>query len=333
MDNLIEAHKQARKGKGHYQAVKNTDAHLEERLQEIQTMLKDGTYVVGEYKTQTIVDKGKTRNLQKLPYYPDRIIQWAIMLQIEDIFDKNICYFSCASIKNRGLNRAYNLTKRYLHNDVTGTRYCLKIDIAKFYENIDRQILKQMLATKFKDRQLLKLLYQIIDSAPKDKGVPIGAYLSQYFANFYLSGLDHYIKETLGAKYCIRYMDDIVIFNDSKEQLHAWRQVIEEYLNIKLNLKLKKNWAIFPTDVRGVDFVGYRFYHHDIKLRKRTAKNIKAHIAKVWKNRMINEYEYCMLYSFYGLTRYKGNCFRFYAKYIYPLLQYAYLYHIKKRKR
>lgn len=106
IDNIKFAHQNARKDKSFYTAVKKTDEHLDERCQEIQKMLKDHTYKVSPYRTSIINDKGKKRALYKLPYYPDRIIQWAIMLQIEPIFKETFTDFTYASIPNRGIHRA-----------------------------------------------------------------------------------------------------------------------------------------------------------------------------------------------------------------------------------
>jgi len=98
--------------------------------------------------------------------------------------------------------------KKDLKNEVE-TKYCLKLDVRKFYPSVDHAILKRIIRRKIKDNKLLSLLDNIIDSA---KGVPIGNYLSQYFGNLYLSRFDHWMKETNGVKYYHRYCDDIVIF-------------------------------------------------------------------------------------------------------------------------
>lgn len=299
-DNLIEAHKQARKGKSTKRSVRYTDEHIDQRIKELQYMLANETYVVSKYETEIIFDKTKERKLLKLPYYPDRIIQWAIMLQIEEDFVKRIPHFSCASIKGRGIKHAFNLTQQYLREDKEGTQYCLKMDISKFYDNVDREILKKRLRRIFKDAKLLRLLDQIIDSPPGDKGIPIGSYLSQYFANYYLADFDHWLKETLGVKYCVRYMDDVVIMSNSKEQLHEWRKLIEEYLRQELNLTLKRNWQVFPVEARGIDFVGYRFYHDKTRIRKRTAKAIFKKMYHIWKVRRIMPSDVHMYYSYMG---------------------------------
>jgi len=123
-------------------------------LGQIQKMLMNKSYEVSQYTISTINDKGKNRELCKLPYFPDRIIQWAILLQIEDVFMKTLCSHTCASLKGRGIRKASELTDKYM-KDRFNTEYCLKINISKFYPNINHEMLKKLLKKKFKDKDLL----------------------------------------------------------------------------------------------------------------------------------------------------------------------------------
>lgn len=321
MDNLIEAHKNARKDKLFYREVQMVDSNPEFYLGKIQEMLVDETYNVSNYTISIINDKGKERQLAKLPYFPDRIIQWAIMLQIESIFMEVFCTHTCASVKYRGISKAQKLLHDYL-KDVEGTKYCLKIDVSKFYPSIDHEILKELLSKKFKDKQLLSILFKIVDSSPHEKGVPIGSYLSQYLANYYLAYLDHYMKEELHLKYVVRYMDDIIVLLNSKEQLHEVRKKMDDYLTNKLNLHLKDNWQVFPVDVRGVDFIGFRSFHGYTLLRKRTCKKFKCKTLKVKakqdKRQLISYSEWCSVNSYKGWLK-MCDGFRLVEKYIIPI--------------
>lgn len=314
IDNLIYAHKQARRNKTFYNEVKMVDMNTEHYLSKIQQDLIDKTYKTSEYNIFTKIDKGKERTIYKLPYYPDRIVHWAVMLQIEEILIKTMPTFTCASIKNRGIHYASNLLKKYL-KDETNTKYCYKMDIKKYFENIDHNILKKMLRKKFKDSDLLWLLDEIIDSIPSEKGIPIGNYLSQYFANFYLSYFGHWLKEVKKVKYCIVYMDDIVILGESKEYLHKLRKDIEEYLSVNLKLKIKENWQVFPVDVRGVDFVGYRHFRKYTLLRKSTYKKMKHKMTMIKRKNNISYSEWCSINSYKGWLIH-CNSFNLYNKYI-----------------
>ena len=237
MENLKLAHKNARKDKAFYKDVKKVDSDPEFYLGQIQEMLMNKTYTVSDYSVSTINDKGKDRELMKLPYFPDRIIQWAILLQIEKVFVNTLCGHTCASLKGRGIKRAMKLVDEFM-TDVPGTEFCLKIDIRKFYPNINHAVLKQLLRKKFKDADLLELLDRIIDSYPGEKGVPIGSYLSQYLANYYLAYFDHWLKEEMQIKYVVRYMDDIVIFSQKHSCIafeSRWTNIFEFGLTFKSN--------------------------------------------------------------------------------------------------
>ncbi|WFD12198.1 RNA-directed DNA polymerase [Tepidibacter hydrothermalis] len=321
MDNLKLAHKNARKDKLYYKEVKMVDSNEEYYLSQIQDMLKNKTYKVSEYTVSIINDKGKERELCKLPYFPDRIIQWAIMLQVEDIFMKTFCSHTCASIKNRGIRKASELTTKYM-KDKFNTTYCLKIDISKFYPNLNHKILKKLLRRKFKDKDLLELLDKIVDSTPGEKGVPIGSYLSQFLANFYISYFDHWLKEKMGVKYVIRYMDDMVIFHYSNSYLHWLKRKMDDYLSEHLKLKIKPNWQVFPTAIRGVDFVGFRHFYGYKLLRKSTCKKFKKKMMNIRKkmesNKMINYSEWCSANSYDGWLKWCDS-YRLRKKYVEPI--------------
>ena len=194
---------------------------------------------------------------------------------LEPVFTATFTADTYSCIKGRGIHAAARSLKGAL-KDKENTRHCLKLDVKKFYPNVDHEILKQLLRKKIKDKDLLWLLDGIIDSAD---GLPIGNYLSQYFANFYLTYFDHWIKEDLKVKYYFRYADDLVILSDNKPYLHNILYQIRSYLETNLKLQVKENYQVFPVDARGIDFVGYVFRHTHILLRKR----IKQSFARMLK--------------------------------------------------
>ena len=245
---------------------------------ELLKSLLNGTYKTSKYSTFKIYEP-KERLIYRLPYYPDRIVHHAIMNIMEPIWKSIFIKQTYSSIKNRGIHACAKDVRFALDNFPKETRYCLRLDIHKFYPSIDHEILKNIIRIKIKDNRLLKLLDDIIDSAP---GVPIGNYLSQFFANLYLTYFDHWVKETLRCKFYFRYADDIVIMGNDKELLNLTLLNINYYLTTKLKLELKPNYQIFPVDSRGIDFVGYRFYHSHTLLRK----SIKVKI-----NRLLDRYE------------------------------------------
>lgn len=273
--NLEVADMIARKGKKDQYGIQVHDRNRETNLLALREMLLSRTYKTSAYKTFKVFEP-KEREVFCLPYFPDRIAHHAVMNILEPIFVSTFTADTYSCIKGRGIHAAANAVKRALR-DEPGTRYCLKLDIRKFYPSVDHAILKRLLRRKFKDQDLLWLLDEIIDSAP---GLPIGNYLSQYFANFYLTYFDHWLKEEMRVRYYFRYADDIVILSDSKEYLHELLGHIAAYLSIELNLQVKRNHQVFPVAARGIDFVGYVFYHTHTRLRKSTKKNFARMMAR-----------------------------------------------------
>lgn len=275
VENLALADSKARKGKRKTYGVRLFDRNAEENLRLLHETLIQGRYRTSKYTTFTIHEP-KERLIFRLPYYPDRIVHHAVMNVLEPIwvsvFIKNT--YSC--IKGRGIHKGVNDLKRDLRRDVAGTQYCLKMDIRHFYPSIDHEILKKILRKKIKDVRLLSLLDEIVDSA---EGVPIGNYLSQYFANLYLAYFDHWVKEVLGVKYYYRYADDMVLLSSDKVELRGWFYQIRAYLEEELHLQIKPNWQIFPVEVRGIDFLGYVFRHTYTRLRKSIKKNLFKRVS------------------------------------------------------
>ncbi|MGL5962995.1 MAG: RNA-directed DNA polymerase [Fusobacteriaceae bacterium] len=273
VNNIKIAHLMAQKGKAHYTAVAKVNKNLDFYCQEVSDMLRYGEYklTTDDYQHETIFDNGKQRELYKLPYYPHRIIQWAIMNILENFFVEKFICTTYASIKGRGIHLAFENVKK----DVKNNEWCLKLDIEKFYPNINNEILNKMIKNKLKDKKTLKLLKEIIFSRG-DIGQPIGSLLSQYFGNYYLSKFDHFCKEELKLKSYHRYCDDIVVLNNSKEELHNLKEIFEKYLEKELRLKIKNNWQVFKIDDRGLDFVGYRFFSDKTIVRKRIYRKARV---------------------------------------------------------
>lgn len=277
IENIKLAHINARKGKAHYQEVKMVNANEEYYLSKIQDMLRDKTFTNSKYNVFIKTDSGKEREIYKLPYFPDRIIHHCIMQVLEPIWVSTLITDTYSSLKNRGIHKGVKRITAALR-DRDNTTYCLKMDVRKFYPSIDHKILKTIIRQKIKDDDVLWLLDEIIDST---EGVPIGNYVSQHFGNLYLSGLDHYMKEQMKCKYYFRYCDDVVILHADKEHLSKLRIEVSNYLESKLNLTLKDNWQIFPVDKRGIDFLGYRFFHTHILLRKSISSRFKQRMSQI----------------------------------------------------
>lgn len=274
LDNLLLAHYNARKGKTHYSEVQEIDTDPIFYCKQIQQMLINNKYDVSNYRIKEIYEP-KHRIIYILPYYPDRIIQHAIMQIINPIFESTFIYTSYAARKGKGLHDASQKLYGYLQ-DKHNTLYCLQFDIHQFYPSINHNILKSFINKKIKCKQTLNLINTIIDS--NKLGIPIGNYISQLFGNIYLNELDHYIKEQLHCKYYIRYCDDGIILDKYKYNLINIKQLIKTYVQ-KIYLTLKSSTIIYPSYI-GIDFLGYIHYNNYTKLRK----SIKLKMIKTLKH-------------------------------------------------
>lgn len=302
--NIQMAHKNARKGKSYYQEVKMVDSNQAKYLYDLQEKIIDGTIRTSEYIKFEKQEGPKLREIFKLPYYPDRIYQWAIIQVIEPILIRNLTRDTYSAIPGRGTYAAYKELKKALKSDYKGTQWCLKIDIRKYYPNINREKLKKVYRHLIKDKGIINMLDEIIDSMPGDKGVPIGNYISQYSGNVYLSEFDHRVKEVYGVKYYYRYMDDMVFLAETKEELQVLLKEIKRWLKEEMDLDVKENWSLFYVEDRGINFVGYIFRHNNIRLRRsivNTLRKISLKIRrKVNKGQIINFNLYCGINSMCG---------------------------------
>lgn len=237
MENLERAYKNAKKGKGWYQEVKQIEENPQYYLELLQFMLRNHTYKTSKYETFIKKDGKKEREIYKLPFFPDRIAQWAVLQVIEP---QLLAYFTddtYSAIPNKGIHAAFKKLRKAVDTVPEEMTYCLKIDCKKFYPSIDHDILKQKFRKKYKDPELLELIDEIIDSistcpateenidfyAGQGKeikivtgnngqefidgiGIPIGNYFSQYDGNYFLSEFDHWIKEVKHIKHYYRYI-------------------------------------------------------------------------------------------------------------------------------
>lgn len=300
IDNIELADKKARRCKEKRYGVARHDRNHHQENVELSESLKNRTYRTSKYSNYIIYEP-KQRTISRLPYYPDRIVHHAIMNIMEPIWVKIFTADTYSCIKGRGIHSLVKRLRRDLDDDPSGTKYCLKMDIRKFYPSLNHDILKAIIRKKIKDADLLWLLDEIIDSA---EGVPIGNYLSQFFANLYMAYFDHWVKEELKVKYYYRYADDIVLLSDSKEQLRSWLVAIKLYLTNVLKLKLKDNYQIYPVDSRGIDFVGYKLYHTHTLLRKSIKYKMLKLIRKYKENKITLEDLKQRMASYFGWLKY-----------------------------
>ena len=282
-DNLLLASRKAQKGKKYKPNVAHFNVNLEKELLALERELQAETYQPGNYRTFYITDP-KVRMISAAPYR-DRVVHHALCNIIEPIFDKSMIFDTYANRKGKGTHKAIYRCQHFLRQN----NWYLKCDIQKYFPSIDHKILKQAIRQKISCAKTLRLIDRIIDNSnpqepifdyfPDDDlfsrterrhGLPMGNLTSQYFANLYLSAFDHFVKNELRSEY-IRYVDDFIIFGNSKQQMHDFRKRIEYFLE-KKRLKIHKHKTIIAPSEEGVSFLGQRIFKTHRRLRSENVR-------------------------------------------------------------
>ena len=269
-ENLRLAYWKARKAKDGKAEVIDFRKNLDNNLLLIRNSLLSGDVKVGNYHYFTIFDP-KERMICAASFN-ERVLHHALMNVCHDIFERYQIFDSYACRRGKGtyaaLQRAYYFQKKY--------KWFLKLDVSKYFDSIDHEILTCLLKKRFKDKILVNAFEQIIASysTSDKKGLPIGNLTSQYFANHYLGFADHFIKEKLQAPAYVRYMDDMVIWANDKTWLLETGRKFQLFIGEELSLKLKpfclnSNWI-------GLPFLGYSVFSNRILLNSHSRKRFKS---------------------------------------------------------
>lgn len=271
-ENLLRAYRKARRGKRQLRSVERFEYNREGELARLQRELQSGTYQPGPYRTFMLHD-GKPRQISAAPFR-DRVVHHAFCNVVEPVFEHSFIHDSYASRRGKGTHSAIRRYQRFARS----RSFVLKCDIRKFFPSIDHQILMERLARRVKDRHVLALASLIIahsnpqievsgyfpgddlwTQSERRRGLPIGNQTSQFFGNVYLDALDHFVKEELGCSAYLRYVDDFVILDPSKERLHEVRDLIEAYLR-GLRLWLHPGKRVISRVDEGLRLLGFRVW-------------------------------------------------------------------------
>jgi retron-type reverse transcriptase len=254
--NLLLASRLAARAKRFKIKTARFNLQLERELWGLHYQLETKTYEPGAYQHFWIYEP-KKRLISAAPYR-DRVVHHAIHNILEPIFDPTFIHDSYATRKNKGTHAAIDRFQEFAKK----SKYALKCDIRQYFPSINRQIVFSLIQRKVACPDTLWLIQKIIlfggqspQANDQSLGIPIGNLTSQFFANIYLDGLDHFIKEKLRCKYYLRYMDDFVVLHDDKSFLWLVKKDIQDYLE-GLHLQLHENKCrIFSTD-QGIPFLG-----------------------------------------------------------------------------
>lgn len=277
--NLHLAYLRALRGKRYRRDALEFSLNLEENLIILQNELIWKTYKPSCFREFYVYDPKK--RLIHAPTFKDRVIHHALCNIIEPLFERKFIYDSYACRKGKGTHAAVLRTQKFMRKiKAKNSFYVLKADISKYFPSINHDILKQIIRKTITCKDTLWLIDSIIDQ--HKEGLPLGALTSQLFANVYLDSFDHFVKDMLGIKYYLRYMDDFVIMHEDKGFLKLMLIELEGFLLNHLALKLNPKTSIFPY-AHGIDFCGYRIWPTHILPRKRNVKRARKRLQKLVK--------------------------------------------------
>jgi RNA-directed DNA polymerase len=271
-ENLAQAFHKAAAGKRRSAAVIRFEANLPHELNTLVGELESGIWQPGAFHRFLVRDP-KLRVIHAAPFR-DRVVHHALMNVAGPCFEQGAVSHSYACRTGRGnvaaVEHAAACTRKF--------RHFLKLDVRRYFDSIPHDMLRGLFRRRFKDGAFLAVLEQVISSfmagiraipgpsettrgrnapATRSYGLPIGTLTSQYFANFYLDGLDHWIMETLRCPAYVRYMDDLVLWHDDPTVLDGWLGEIQDWLMTQRGLELKGNPGSAPC-AEGLPFLGYR---------------------------------------------------------------------------
>lgn len=266
--------------------------YLEDNILDIYKKLKNETYKVGKYKSFKVYEP-KERTIYCLPFY-DRVVQQLYVFEyIMPYMIPKFITTSYACVPGRGLHVCIDKLQEYMNKAMKkwDNPYFVKYDISKFFYSIDRDLMYGIMKKYYKDKKFLRLTKQFIDFVGddemcKEKGLPIGNYTSQYFANIYMTELDIYIKKELRIKYYIRFMDDGILIVENKEVAKEMLQKITQFTNEKLHLKMNKKTAYMPVK-NGCVYCGYRVFLDHRLIKRANINRVKKRI-RGWNNKWKN---------------------------------------------
>lgn len=302
-ENLFLAYKKAKKGKSKKLYVVEFENDLQNNLLKLKTELIEKTYKPDPIVIVVIRDP-KTRKIGKASFR-DRVVHHALVNILHPIFEPIFIYDNFASRKKKGHHKALERFDYFIkkvtqngkklkgiedNNYVQG--YALKADIIQYFESIDHEILLRIVNERVSDKDILWLTKKILEyNAPiKGRGVPLGNYTSQFFANVYLNKLDYFVKHTLRARYYLRYVDDFVILDKNKEKLERYKVYINDCLHT-LGLKLHPTKSRVIPLHQGVPLLGFRVFYYYKLLKESGIRQIRRNL-RVWRKDYLKGIKY-----------------------------------------
>lgn len=310
------------KGKPYASNIKNK---IDEYVNVTYEHLVNETYELKPVKRVIVHDRKKDREITKSPYFPNKVFDYLIVSQVEGMITKSMYHWCVGNVKGRGKD----VGLAYLEKHLKKYKYAIKLDIKKFYDNIDKRILFKLLSKRILDKKFLNFYNAVIGC--DGKGLDLGLNSSQWLSNFYLQDLDYYIKQTLKAKVYVRYVDDMIILGNNKRRLHYFIRAIQEYLYKNLGLQLKENYQLLNlTKNDEIEFLGYKL----IPQRTTLIKPLFYRFVRLYK-RMVDKSKRRAktLVSLWGWFKRSTYSYMYYKKYLEPIMSFKEIRMLLQKRR
>src|SRR3989344_3033646 len=301
-ENLLIAHQRARKGKTRKEYVIEFEENLPENLLRLRNELLLHSYRPRPLKTFIIRDP-KVRKISK-SHFRDRIVHHALCNIIEPYFERQFIYDSYANRKSKGTLKAierFNAFSRKVSRNHSRRAYVLKADIKQYFETVDHQILQTVLKKEIKDKRVLWLISVILsnyEAKTANRGMPLGNLTSQFFANVFLNELDQFVKHQLRAKHYLRYVDDFILFNKSKDVLIDQKAKIDTFLREGLKLTLHQEKSKIIPVKSGVEFLGLKIFPRHKIIRRKILRRFERKLHTLFEEYGRREIDYDTVYNF-----------------------------------
>jgi len=269
---------------------------LEDNIFQLQQDLIIFQYLHAPYHQFYVTDP-KQRHISKASVR-DRLVHQVVYDVLNEVFDKKFIFHSLSSRLGKGTHIGITQLHQMIRKiSANGTRpcYALKMDIRRFFDTVNHQILKTLLRKNIKDENILKTTDMIIDSFKTKKteagdvGIPLGNVTSQLFANVYLHELDDFVKQKLNEKFYLRYCDDFIILSNNKFHLDELIGSIRKFLAKTLQLELHPKKLIIKKSSQGIDFVGYVLFDRHVLSRTRTKQRLKRRLKEAYESYTIGK--------------------------------------------
>ncbi len=262
--NLTSALYKAAKGKRYRDNVAVFLDDVDEGLNILSRDIRAGLMPYGRFRSFQVFDPKK--RLIHAACFEDRVFHHAVMNLAGPLLEQAMTPVSYACRPGMGV---YKAVKQVQLNLRRFQWYC-KIDIAGYFASIDHDLVLGVLMSRFKGREFEKQLERILRSYQVEpgKGLPVGSLTSQYFANYFLDGLDRFLMADSRVRASVRYMDDIVFWGDSKQSTRTVLDHARAYLHAMRCLVVKTSVQLQPSR-QGITFCGFKVSKGAVRLSRR----------------------------------------------------------------